>query len=366
MAHTVQDILSALETLAPLRYQESYDNAGLIVGDRKQKISKALLTLDCTEEVLDEAIQCGAQLIIAHHPILFSGLKSLTGKNYVERVLLKAIRHQIAIYAAHTNLDNMYHGVNRHIARRLGLTDCRVLEPMRNILTHLYVYVPETHLDKLRTALFEAGAGQIGQYSECSFSFPGEGTYRPSENAKPYIGSKNKLQKEPEIKLEVLVPAHAEQSVLRAMRENHPYEEIAYGMVSLKNAHQEIGAGMIGQLPKPMKSDSFLKKLKKTMQTSCIRHTAPVKKEISRVALCGGSGHFLLPAAICEKADIFITADVKYHQFFDAENHLILADIGHFESEQFTPEIFYEVLSKKIPNFAFHLSSVNTNPIHYL
>lgn len=364
-AIAIHEILTELEFFAPLTYQESYDNSGLLVGDRHKKIDKALLTLDCTEVIVDEAIRTKAGLIIAHHPILFSGLKSLTGKSYIERTLLKAIKNDIAIYASHTNLDNVHQGVNYKIGQKLGLESMQVLSPMSGTLYQLYVYVPQDALEKVRDSVFKAGAGQIGNYHDCSFTQEGIGTFMPMQHAKPYQGSIFKLEKAKEIKLEVLVPKHKLQMVLHAMKTAHPYEEVAYGYIPLQNPNQELGSGMIGEFKKPKTELDFLKWIKKQLNVKTIRHTALLGKMVQRVAFCGGSGSFLLQNAISKGADAFITSDFKYHQFFDTENKLLLADIGHFESEQFTPEIFYDVLSKKFPNFAFHLSSVNTNPIHY-
>ena len=361
----LQEIIDALEDFAPLHYQESYDNSGLIVGDRLCDVQNALLTLDCTEAVIDEAIEKNIQLIIAHHPIVFTGLKSLTGKNYIEKVIIKAIKHDIAIYAAHTNLDHVYSGVNHKIAEKLQLKNLSILDPKKDTLWQLYVYVPNTHAEKVRNALFDAGAGAIGNYSACSFNTQGIGTFLPSENANPFIGQKNTLAQEEEIKIEVILSEEKKEMVLKAMFSNHPYEEIAYGFISLENKNQYIGAGMLGELNDEMTEIQFLAFLKTTMKTSCIRHTQLRNRPIKKVAICVGSGSFLLNHAIKAQADILITADFKYHQFFDAENKLVIADIGHYESEQFTAEIFYDVLSNKFPNFALQITSVNTNPIIY-
>lgn len=366
MAIILKEIIAALEAFAPPQYQASYDNARLITGDPGMAVNAALLTLDCTEAVVDEAIARGAELIIAHHPIVFSGLKSLTGNTYVERVIIKAIRHNIAIYASHTNLDHAHGGVNRRIAQQLGLENLRILEPMSGILNLLYVYVPHDHLTSVRQALFNAGAGQIGAYSECSFAAEGTGSFLPGTAANPERGERHDLRLEPESRLEVLVPAHLEHRVLAAMRSVHPYEEIAYGLLTLKNTHQEWGGGMVGDLPSPIASTDFPAWLKDRMGATCVRFTQAAGETIQKVALCGGAGITLLRAAIGSGAQAYVTADVKYHEFFDAEGHLLLADIGHYESERFTPEIFLELLSKKFPNFALHLSAVNTNPIHYL
>ena len=361
----INDIIKAIEEFAPKSYQESYDNSGLIVGDPSKKISKALITLDCTEEVIDEAINLKCGLIIAHHPIVFSGLKSFTGKNYIERVIIKAIKNDIAIYAAHTNLDNMQMGVNQKIAEKLNLVDCQILAPISGKLEKLYTYIPKTHVEKVRKVLHEAGAGNIGNYSDCSFSTTGEGKFKANADANPFVGLKNKIHTETEIKLEVIFEAHLELKLISALKASHPYEEIAFEIITLDNKNPEIGAGMIGKLSKPLEEEAFLKLLKKKMQTKCIRHTELLSKKIQRVAFCGGAGSFLLNDAIAQKADVFITGDFKYHQFFDAEKKLIIADIGHYESEQFTNEIFYDVLSKKFPKFAILNTKVNTNPVHY-
>lgn len=360
------EIINVLETFAPLSYQESYDNSGLQIGDDQTEIRGTLLTLDITEEVIDEAIARNCNLIIAHHPVIFSGLKRLNGRNYVERVVLKAIKNDILLYAAHTNMDNARAGVNALIAERLGLEATRILQPMQGTLKKLYTYIPEAHADRVRDALFAAGAGQIGQYSECSFNTTGNGTFRAAATAQPFIGEAGgERSTEQEVKVEVLVQRHQEGAVLKALHAHHPYEEVAYELVSLQNMNQEQGAGLIGELPEEMDGVQFLSYLKDRMQTGCIRHTRLPDKKIKRVAVCGGSGSFLLKDAIKAGADIFITADYKYHQFFDAENQIVIADIGHYESEQFTVQLFERLLKKKIPNFAPLLSGVNTNPVNY-
>lgn len=362
----IKDILSEIERFAPLPYQESYDNCGVQVGDSSQAATGALLSLDVTEAVLDEAIAAGCNLVITHHPLIFSGLKSITGRNYVERVILKAIKHDIVIYAAHTNLDNMQAGVNRKIADRLGLRNTRILAPVKKSLYKLYTYVPATHAETLQGALFDAGAGQIGEYSECGFSMPGTGTFRPSAQSHPAIGTAGGPRETvAELKLEFIVPEHLKSKVIKVLKANHPYEEVAYELVAIENENQTIGAGMIGQLEAPVPVGSFLQQLKRNMQTSCIRHTAPHIEMVQTVAVCGGAGSFLLGKAIAAGADVFITGDYKYHQFFDAEGRIMIADIGHYESEQFTIEIFSEILKEKFPNFALLFTKINTNPVNY-
>jgi dinuclear metal center YbgI/SA1388 family protein len=325
-----------------------------------------LLSLDVTECVIDEAIAQHCNLIIAHHPLIFSGLKKITGKNYVERSIIKAIKNDVTIYAAHTNLDNVQQGVNYKIAEKLGLIRTEILAPTKGNLCKFYTYVPAANAARLKMALFAAGLGQIGEYSECSFSTEGKGSFKPSENSHPTIGNAGGKREEiPEIKLEIIVPEHLQQIAISVLKENHPYEEVAYEMIRLENANQTLGAGVIGELKEAMPVSDFLKLLKTQMKTACIRHTQPHTSHIRKVALCGGSGSFLLPQAIARQADIFITADYKYHQFFDAEGKIMIADIGHYESEQFTIEIFRDILKEKFPNFAVLFTKEHTNPINY-
>jgi dinuclear metal center YbgI/SA1388 family protein len=362
----VKDIIHALEDFAPLSYQESYDNSGLQVGNPEDEVKALLLTLDVTEAILDEALSIGANMIIAHHPLLFSGLKQISGRTYIERIVQRAIKNDISIYAAHTNLDNVSNGVNAKIAEKLGLINNSILAPMTGTLRKLYTYVPIASLDSVGDALFAAGAGHIGQYSECSFNVNGTGTFRASQDANPTIGMPGGAREfVEETKLEVLIEKHTESRVLKALFTSHPYEEVAYEIITIQNTNQDLGAGMVGYLPKPMHENEFLALLKAQMKTDCIRHTGLLGKNIEKVAICGGSGSFLLKDAIKAAADIFITGDFKYHQFFDAENKLIIADIGHYESEQYTVEIFRDVLNKKFPNFAVLVANTSTNPIKY-
>jgi dinuclear metal center YbgI/SA1388 family protein len=362
----IKEIIESIEEFAPLSYQESYDNAGLIVGDKNLECSGALLCLDAVEAVLDEAIRLGYNLVIAHHPIVFTGLKKITGRTYVERVILKAIKNDIAIYAAHTNLDNVLNGVNKQLADKLGLQNCRILAPKKNILKKLYTYITPEHQEALKNALFTAGAGNIGHYSECSFTSPGTGTFKGDETTTPFLGEKNSRSHASEVKIEVVFPAYLENRILSALFQHHPYEEVAYEVIALDNAFQDVGSGLIGELEKPVPEQEFLAHLKDKMQTACIRHTRLRGKPIHKVAVCGGAGSFLLGDAIGQGADIFITGDFKYHQFFDADNQIIIADVGHYESEQFTPQLFHTILTNKFPIFAVRISGINTNPINYL
>jgi dinuclear metal center YbgI/SA1388 family protein len=362
----LQNIINHLESIAPPQYQESYDNAGLIVGHKTMDISSALITIDVTEEVLDEAIKNGCNLIISHHPLIFKGIKRITGSNEVERCLIKAIQNNLAIFASHTNLDSITGGVNTRICEKIGLKNCRILAPINNQLLKLVTYVPEKHLEIVRTALFSAGAGVIGNYDQCSFSASGYGTFRGNDDSNPYVGTKGELHIEKELRLETILPRHLTSKVLAALTTSHPYEEAAYDLVPLENEFPLVGSGMIGKLTIPCDEQSFLQSVKEIFGCGVIKHTALSGKKISKIAVCGGSGSFLVSKAIAEGADLFISADFKYHDFFEADKKIVLADIGHYESEQFTKEVLKEIILKKFPTFAVRLSDVKTNPVFYL
>ena len=361
----VVEITNYLESLAPRSSQESYDNCGLLVGDRNAEVTSALISLDCTEEVVADALAKGCNLIIAHHPVIFKGLKSLTGANYIERTILACIKNGIALYAIHTNLDNYSKGVNYEIGQRIGLKNLRVLQPKSNVLAKLIVFTPETCLEQVREAAFNAGAGSIGNYNECHFELNGTGTFKPNESANPFDGEVGKRSSVPESRLEFLVSTHLISQVLAAVKQAHPYDEVAYDIIPLLNENQTEGSGMIGELETEMDEISFLKHLKSTFNSGVIRHTNLLNRKIKTVAFCGGSGSFLLSTAMRQKADIYITGDFKYHEFFDAENQILIADIGHYESEQFTSNLIADILKKKFTTFAVHLTGINTNPINY-
>jgi dinuclear metal center YbgI/SA1388 family protein len=361
----ITDVKKILEDFAPLSLQESYDNSGLITGNPAQVVTGALVCIDCTEEVVDEAINKKCNLIISHHPVLFSPLKKLTGSNYVERTLIKAIKNDIAIYAMHTNLDSVKGGVNTRIADKLELQNQHILRPSRGDLRKLVTYCPTDQSDKVREALFKAGAGNIGNYDRCSFNSEGYGTFRGNEHSHPQVGKKNKEHREKETRLELIFQAHQEKSVLMTLFESHPYEEIAYDVYKLENTNNQVGIGIVGELSKEISLSVFFEKIKKTFNVQLIRHSGEIKRKVKRIAVCGGSGSFLIPDAIASGADVFVTADLKYHQFFDAEDHLVLADIGHFESEQFTIELIEQLLKENFSTFATYFSSVKTNPIKY-
>jgi dinuclear metal center YbgI/SA1388 family protein len=360
----ISDIIQHLETIAPVHFQESYDNAGLITGDASAECTGIIISLDAIEIVIDEAINKKCNLVVAHHPIIFRGLKKLNGKNYVERTILKAIKNDIAIYAIHTNLDNIKKGVNNTIAEKIGLKNVQVLQPKENILKKLITFAPKDKAEEVRKALFTAGGGELGKYSECSFNTEGTGTFKPLEGADPFVGEIGKRHEENELKIEVIFPGYIEQKIIRAMIEAHPYEEVAYDIISLGNYLSDVGSGLIGELEKETGGEEFLGSIKTAFGLKVIKHTSLPGSKIKKVAVCGGAGSFLIPIALSNKADVYITSDIKYHEFFDSESMLLL-DIGHYESEQFTIDLLHAILSEKYPNFAVRKTEINTNPIQY-
>lgn len=362
----LNEIISFFEEWAPPSLQENYDNSGLLVGNSTGEVSGVLFCLDCTEAIVDEAVRKGCNLIVAHHPIIFSGLKRLTGKNYIERTVMSAIRKDVAIYAIHTNLDNVLSGVNAKIAQRLGLTQTAILAPKSGLLLQLQVFVPTSSAEVVREAMFAAGAGKIGRYEECSFETQGQGTFKAGPGANPTIGEHDVRHTEAEVCLSVVLPEYLKNTVLQAVRSVHPYEEVAHQFTRLENVWQDVGSGMVGNLTSPLDFMEFLQLVKGSLKVPAIRYTQPVRSQVQRVAICGGSGSFLLEHAKRSKADVYITADYKYHQFFDADGQISIVDIGHFESEQFTIELLGEQFRQKFPTFASHLTEIVTSPVHYM
>ena len=359
------DIIEILEHEAPLSLQESYDNAGLIVGDKDSLCTGIIVSLDVTEEIIDEAVQKGCNLVIVHHPIIFKGLKKITGADFVERTVIKAIRNQVAIYAIHTNLDNVLSGVNHKIAQKLGLQHCKVLDPKEGVLKKLTTFCPIDYSEIIRNALFAAGAGSVGKYTECSFNLEGKGSFKAGEGADPFVGNIGERHFEKETRIEVIFPAYLEKRLLKELHAAHPYEEVAYYINTLDNVTDEVGSGLIGELPDPITENDLLKLLKKQFSLTVIRHTPFINTKIKKIALCGGAGIFLLKKAMAAGAEAYITGDVKYHEFFEADKKILLADVGHFESEQFTVELLIELLKQKLRNFAVQKSEINTNPVNY-
>ena len=361
----VKDIVRHLESIAPPSLQESYDNASLITGAYNTEVTGVLVTLDCIESVVDEAVERGCNLIVAHHPIVFRGRKQLNGKNYVERTVIKAIKHDIAIYAIHTNLDNVITGVNRKICEKIGLEKLSILAPKSGTLQKLTTFMPVEDTPAVMDALHSAGAGNIGNYSDCSFRITGKGYFRPNDQAKPMIGAAGELEEVEENRVEVIFPRHLKGAILNSLNQAHPYDEVAYYLTDLENTNQEVGSGMIGELPVEMTANEFLYYLKDKMELNTIRYTEKEQPKIKKVAVCGGAGSFLLGRAKSRGADAFVTADFKYHEFFDGEGKIMIADIGHYESEIFTKDLLHSFLTKKFPNIASYLSRVDTNPVKY-
>ncbi len=361
----IADIIKVLEFVAPPALQESYDNCGLLTGNPGWECKGIICSLDATEDVIFEAVAKGCNVVVAHHPIIFSGLKKLNGKNYIEKTVIAAIKNDVAIYAIHTNLDNVLHGVNNKIADALGLINRQILLPKQNQLMKLFAYVPYGYVDQVRDAIFNAGGGKIGDYGECSFSVEGFGTFKGNDDTNPFVGEPGKRHEEKEMKLEIVFPLYLQRDIVTALQENHPYEEVAYDIISLANEHAHTGSGLIGELPEAMEEADFLYLMKKAFGLQVIKHTPLLNKPVKKVALCGGAGSFLIGKALATGADFYITGDVKYHEFFDANNRLVIADIGHWESEQFTPDLIIDVLRGKFPTFAVLKSEVITNPVRY-
>lgn len=362
---THQSIIEYLETIAPLAYQESYDNCGLIIGNKNIKCSGVLCTLDVTEDVIAEAKQKKCNLIVAHHPLIFNSIKKINGNNYVERTVIAAIKNDIAVYAIHTNFDNVVNGVNAVIADKLDLQNRKILSPKQNIYTKLFTFVPTKYAEKVKNALFNAGAGNIGNYSECSFSVDGQGSFKAGKNTHPFVGKKDVRHYEAEEKIEVVFPGYLQNKIIEALLSVHPYEEVAYDLVPLTNSAINVGSGIIGELKNETSEENFLQLLKKQFGLQVIKHTLLLNKKVKKVAVCGGAGSFLTKTAIAAQADFYVTADVKYHEFFDADNKLVIADIGHWESEQFTPDLLVNILQSKFTTFAVLKSKVNTNSVRY-
>ena len=361
----VAEIIETLEKISPTVYQESYDNCGLIIGKPDWECTGILCTLDATEEVILEAKDKGCNLVVSHHPIIFSGLKKINGKNYVENAVITSIKNDIAVYAIHTNLDNVIHGVNGKMADALGLINRRILLPKSNLLMKLFTLVPVEYGEKIKSAIFEAGAGNIGNYSECSFSTEGTGTFRAGKKTNPFVGEIGQRHHEKELKIEVIFPVFLQNKVVEALIATHPYEEVAYDLIALENKFEAIGSGLIAELPETMDEMTFLAKIKAVFGLQAIKYTNLLGKKIKKVAICGGSGSFLISNALGAKADLYITSDVKYHEFFDAEGKMVIADIGHWESEQFTTDLLIGVLKANFPTFAVLKSEVRTNPVQY-
>ncbi|MEE4176138.1 MAG: Nif3-like dinuclear metal center hexameric protein [Bacteroides sp.] len=361
----LRELLNVFERFAPGSLQESYDNSGLQLGSPEQEVHKGLICLDVTPAVVEEAVAEGCDLVLSHHPLLFKGLKKITGGHFTERVIIEAIKHDIAIVSMHTNLDNIDRGVNFMLGKKLGLQNLKILQPQKGLLRKLVTFCPHSHAEKVRSAIFKAGAGHIGDYDCCSYAVDGHGTFRAGKDAKPFVGKQDELHVEPEVRIETILPAYLESSVVAALLASHPYEEVAYDIYPLENVFERTGSGMIGELEIPLSENDFLEKLKRELKVPCLRHTAFNGKAIKKVAFCGGAGSFLMERARQAGADAFVTGDMKYHDFFEASDRLLLVDAGHYETEQFTKDLLYDIVNKNFSKFALLISGVNTNPVQY-
>lgn len=361
----LKEITDCIERIAPLSFQEDYDNSGLIIGNPDMEVHTVLITLDVTEVVMNEAMEKNCDLIMSHHPVIFKGLKRLTGGHFSERITMNAIKNGIAIYTTHTNLDNASGGLNKYLITKMGVRNPSILSPVKGMLCKLVTFCPLEFADKVRQSLFDAGGGNIGNYDFCSYNLQGQGTFRALDNANPFVGEKNKIHFENEIRIEVIFPSYLEKQLVNALLDSHPYEEVAYDLYPLNNTYPKMGAGMIGELESEEDEKIFLQKIKGLLNLPFIRHSDWLNAKIKKVAVCGGSGAFLLPVARKAGADIFLTGDIKYHDFFEAQNEIILADIGHYECEQFSKELIYSILKEKFPNFAFLLAESDSNPVKY-
>src|SRR5215213_3343399 len=302
----VKELLAVLESFAAPELQEDYDNAGLLTGSTAWDCTGVLCSLDVTIEVIKEAKEKNCNLIVAHHPIIFKGLKRINGKSYIEQVIIEAIKNDIAIYAIHTNLDNVVLGVNGKVASLIGLKEVKILQPKQKVLRRLITFAPIDKAEEVRQAVFKAGAGHIGKYSECSFNIEGTGTFKAEPGADPYVGEIGKRQDEKETKIEIVFPAYLELQVVKALIVNHPYEEVAYDIFTMENVHYGIGSGVIGVLQKPVAELDLLKKLKEIFHCSVIKHTALLQKPVQKIAICGGAGSFLTKKALQEGVDFYI------------------------------------------------------------
>lgn len=361
----LKEIIDIFEEHAPFSLQESYDNSGIQYGNPEQEVTKGLVCIDITEAVVEEAMEKGCDLIISHHPLLFKGIKSLDGSHFTHRALIKAIRNDICLVSVHTNLDSVRLGVNEKLAQKLGLEKLAILDKRKGLLKKLVVFCPSDHVEEVRNAIFKSGAGTIGEYDCCSFNLQGKGSFRAGDHTHPFVGEKGKVHFEDEMRIETILPGYLQSRVVKAMIEAHPYEEVAYDLYPLDNVFEKTGMGMVGLLPHQMEETDFLAMLSNNLGSEGIRHSPFTGRMIQKVALCGGSGSFLRDKAMAAGADAFVTADVKFHEFFDVEGVMLMADVGHYESEQYTKEILYEIVTKKITNFALLISDQNTNPVRY-
>lgn len=362
----ILDVIKYLDQLIPAGYQESYDNCGLQVGDTSAEITGALISLDLTEAVVDEAVETRSNLIVTHHPFIFGGLKHIDADSPAGRIIYKLIRNGIAVYSAHTSLDKLSNGVSAQLAKRLGLCNLRILAPDSDSLKQLVVYCPKEQSQQLKDALYAAGAGNIGNYRHCSYSVNGTGTFEPLQGANPFVGTVGSETYTSEERIEMVYPKAFENKIVSALKANHPYETPAYSLIPLSNANPDVGLGIVGELPEDVEIETFIETVKQTVGIPVVRHSELCRKKVRTVALCGGAGAEFIGTAVAQNADIYLTSDIKYHDFQKATGHIVLADIGHYESEQFAKEFFYDKLSEKFRIFAIRIAKTETNFVGYM
>ena len=362
---TIQKVITEIEKHIAISQAEDFDNVGLLCGLPERNVSGILVCHDALENIVEEAIHRNCNLIVCFHPIIFSGLKSLTGKNYVERAVLKAIENKVAIYAIHTAFDNDFHGVNAGICNLLGLKNLKILQPKKDNLKQLNVYVPNDHSENVKEALFSAGAGNIGFYDECSFKIEGKGTFRPIEGSSPFSGEQNIRENADEAMISVIFESFKQNQIVAAMKAAHPYEEVAHQIYQLENDNQYSGLGMYGEFETEVDENYFLNLVKEKFNLNIIKHSDLNNKKIRRVGVLGGSGASGIKAALSKKCDAYLTGDLKYHDYFLAESKMLICDIGHYESEQLVSQQLFEILSQKFSTFAVLKSSEKTNPVNY-
>ncbi len=366
---TIADIEQIIEGWAPQWTAWERDNVGLQVGDRARSVSRVLVALDVTEQIVEEAREKRAELIVSHHPLLFRPPSSITASNDIGRLVLMLVESRIAVYSAHTNLDFTKQGVSFALAETLGLKKIRFLSPLKGMQSKIVVFVPADHADRVAEGMSSAGAGVIGEYSSCSFRLSGAGTFRGSPNSHPVVGKAGRPETVEEMRLEMIAPRARVSAIVAAMKEAHPYEEVAYDVYPLDNESTNYGMGAIGELEAAQTLKTFLEHSKRALKAEALRFTGDLHRKIRHVAVCGGSGSDLLPTALSAKADVFVTADVRYHTFH-AAGDLALVDAGHWETEQVILEPLADRLRRaakqKKQRLEVLVTQYSTNPTHYL
>ncbi|WP_371370673.1 Nif3-like dinuclear metal center hexameric protein [Sporomusa aerivorans] len=357
MSVKCRDIIAEVEQLAPKHFAESWDNVGLLIGRPDQDIHKVLVTLDVDTAVVEEAIAVQADMIVAHHPLLFKGLTRIRTDSPQGNMLASLIKKDVAVYAAHTNLDSAPGGVNDVLARKLNLRNVVPLTTVYQEKLHkLVVFVPVSHVETVRAAMTAAGAGHIGNYSHCTFQTQGVGTFLPLAGTSPYIGEQNKLEYVEEYRLETIIPLSIRSQVVSAMLAAHPYEEVAYDDYLLQNTGPGSGLGRVGELSQPLTLADFINQIKSALCIQSLKAAGPTKTFIQKVAVCGGSGASLIKNAITAGADVLVTGDVKYHEAQEAiAAGLNIIDAGHFATEQPVVECLVEYLNQCASKNAWNL-----------